>query len=121
MSISTQHRRDEYEQPGRPFARPAAPAGDSTNHQVRAQIRRLRGTNTASRTAPPRTVPARQRVGARQLAQITTALSERDRLVLSHLMRHRFLSTHQLQAFVFTDHASQQAAARTTRRVLARL
>ena len=59
MSISTQHQRDEYEQPGRPFARPAAPAGDSTNRQVRAQIRRLRGTNTASHTAPPRTEPAR--------------------------------------------------------------
>jgi hypothetical protein len=48
-------------------------------------------------------------------------LSERDRLVLSRIWEHRYLTTLQLQRFCFTGHASDESAARTTRRVLARL
>jgi hypothetical protein len=41
--------------------------------------------------------------------------------VLRFVAQHRYLSTGQLQRFVFTDHSTDDSAARTTRRVLARL
>ncbi|GAB3622773.1 replication-relaxation family protein [Mariniluteicoccus endophyticus] len=48
-------------------------------------------------------------------------MSGRDRLVLARLWEHRFLTTRQLERFVFTGHATETAAARAARRVLARL
>lgn len=61
------------------------------------------------------------RVGRRRRARLALELSERDRLVLSRIWEHRYLTTLQLQGFCFTGHASNESAARTTRRVLARL
>lgn len=61
------------------------------------------------------------RVGARALARLAEQLSSRDREVLERVAEHRYVSTHQLQRFVFTGHASEASAARTARRVLLRL
>jgi len=48
-------------------------------------------------------------------------LSDRDRLVLSRIGEHRYLTTAHVQEFAFTGHASPESAARVCRRVLARL
>ncbi|AQP47281.1 hypothetical protein BW730_06965 [Tessaracoccus aquimaris] len=61
------------------------------------------------------------RVGRRRRARLASELSERDQLVLSRIWEHRYLTTLQVQRFCFTGHASDESAARTTRRVLARL
>lgn len=61
------------------------------------------------------------RVGRRRRARLALELSERDRLVLSRIWEHRYLTTLQLHGFCFNGHASDESAARTTRRVLARL
>ncbi|WP_181435153.1 replication-relaxation family protein [Curtobacterium sp. MCBD17_019] len=41
--------------------------------------------------------------------------------MLEHVAAHRYLTTRQLEALVFTGHTSEDSAARTARRVLARL
>jgi hypothetical protein len=52
---------------------------------------------------------------------LSRLLSERDVAVLDVIAEHRFLTTHQVQAFVFAGHASPLTAARICRRVLRRL
>lgn len=55
------------------------------------------------------------------LDRLAQQLSERDREILARVDEHRFLTTHQVQAFCFTDHVSADSAGRSARRVLARL
>ena len=55
------------------------------------------------------------------LAELDRLLSARDWQVLDLLAEHRFLTTRHLEQFVFTTHHTQLSAARTCRRVLARL
>jgi len=55
------------------------------------------------------------------LAVIRDSLSDRDWAILGTVAAHRFLTTTQVQAFHFTDHASDLSAARVCRRVLERL
>lgn len=62
-----------------------------------------------------------RRVGERRLKGLRRELSEREQAVLTSLDQHRFLTTGQLQALHFADHATLDAAARICRRVLARL
>lgn len=64
---------------------------------------------------------AGRRVGRRRLAVIRDSLSDRDWAILGTVAAHRFLTTRQVQAFHFTDHASDLSAARVCRRVLERL
>jgi hypothetical protein len=61
------------------------------------------------------------RVGARALERLAGHLSDRDRDILSKVAEHRYLTTAQVQHFCFPDHASDASAARSSRRVLARL
>lgn len=60
-------------------------------------------------------------LGRRGLAQLRERVSERDLDVIRSVAEHRFLTTRQLEALHFADHASQLAGARVCRRVLARL
>ena len=62
-----------------------------------------------------------RRVGRRRLRVIERELSERDRAILASLDQHRFLTSRQLQALHFHDHASPAAATRICLRVLSRL
>ena len=55
------------------------------------------------------------------LTGLKRMLSDRDWLVLDLLADHRFLTTRHVEQFVFTTHSSSISAARTCRRVLARL
>jgi hypothetical protein len=48
-------------------------------------------------------------------------MPDRDRDVLRRIAEHRYLTTHQIQHFVFTAHDSDASAARTARYVLQRL
>ena len=61
------------------------------------------------------------RLSGRQRAQLTASLAERDWQVLMRLCEHGFLTSQQVQRFVFADHGSQATAQRTARRVLSRL
>lgn len=102
-----------------PIDRPFGLSDDVASVQVSDSQTPLRGTNTS--LPPSRSRRAAARVGRRQRSVVAAELSARDRLVLRRLEQHRYLSTMQLEAFVFTGHASPASAARTTRRVLARL
>jgi hypothetical protein len=55
------------------------------------------------------------------LAELLERLSGRDMALLELVGEHRYLTTRQLEAFCFFDHASTDSAARSCRRVLARL
>src|SRR5207302_5513936 len=60
-------------------------------------------------------------LGRRGLTQLRQRLSERDLAILRSVADHRFLTARQVEALHFADHATQLAAARVCRRVLARL
>lgn len=63
----------------------------------------------------------RTRVSAHRRQMLTQQLSERDWRVLDDLHQHGFLTTAHICDLDFGPHASADTAARTTRRVLARL
>src|SRR5919201_2372321 len=60
-------------------------------------------------------------LGRRGLVQLRDRLSERDLEVIRSIAEHRFLTTRQIEALHFADHATELAGARVCRRVLARL
>lgn len=60
-------------------------------------------------------------LGRRGFVQLRERLSERDLEIIRSVAEHRFLTTRQLEALHFADHASELAGARVCRRVLARL
>jgi hypothetical protein len=60
-------------------------------------------------------------VSRKKLDWLDEHLPERDRRVLELVAAHRYLTTRQLERFVFTTHTSTESAARTARRVLGRL
>ncbi len=62
-----------------------------------------------------------RRVGRRALVGVRESLSDRDLAVIASVEEFRLLSTTQLQALHFDEHASARSAARSTRRVLERL
>lgn len=64
---------------------------------------------------------ARRGPGAAGLNAVAERLSERDLAVLREIGRHRFLSTEQVRRLAFTGHRTTATAARSARRVLARL
>lgn len=94
-----------------PFA-PYAPNEFAVSWREKGESR---GTNTTPAASPP------TRVGRRQLEQIAQHLSQRDRHILRRIWEHRFLTSKQIEGFVFTGHASLASSSRITRRVLARL
>ena len=87
---------------------------------------------TAQQAVPSRT-PTKQaqardnkqarvrRLSQSRLARLRQELSEREQQVVQRIARHGYLTTDQVQRFVFTDHASEDTAGRITRRVLGRL
>lgn len=109
-----------------PADRPPAAEPDSTSSQVTRPNGHLREPNTSSRsgtTTAPVTMSGQtaRRIGTVQRARLRADLMERDTQVLASLVRHRFLTSHQVQALHFRDHASPDSAGRATRRVLRRL
>lgn len=102
---------------GLPLGLPSEPTSSDSSAQVSGQSSRPRGTNT------PRTSSAENggRVLASTLARIDADMPERDRSVLRTIAAHRYLTTRQIQHFVFVDHASEESAARTARVVTRRL
>ena len=60
-------------------------------------------------------------LGRRGLAQLRERLSDRDLEIIGSVAEHRFLTTRQIEALHFADHATELAGARVCRRVLARL
>lgn len=107
---------------GLPLASPLGPTQEQLSTQVSAEFAGLREPNTSRTSRSEVASPAALgRVGSVQLQRLERHLSERDREVLSRVAEHSFLTTLQVQAFCFTDHATDASAARTTRRVLGRL
>ena len=112
--------------PGRglPTALPLGSHVDATSPQVTNLPRDLRGTNTPATSSPENTpgpVRRRRRVDADVLARLAEVMPERDHEVLERIAVHKYLTTHQVQAFSFTNLGSEESAARTTRYVLKRL
>lgn len=103
---------------GIPLAVPLGSSAPNDFSQVSWQIARGRGTNTPRPSAAEN---QGRRVSRKQLEHLETHLPERDRAVLDLVAAHRYLTTGQLERFVFTGHVSQESAARTARRVLTRL
>jgi hypothetical protein len=111
---------------GLPPALPAGSSATSASSQVSREFGHGRGTNTPptmSTESAPVMQPAmqRRRIDRDELRRISEAMPARDREVLRRIDEHRYLTTHQIQAFTFTAHGSTDSAARTTRYVLARL
>lgn len=104
-----------------PIALPAGSTAPTALSQVSRESDVTAGTNTPSLPSSVRPARRRRRIDADVLLQIAAGMPERDREVLDRIAEHRYLTTHQLQAFVFTSHASDDSAARTTRYVLKRL
>lgn len=69
----------------------------------------------------PQRPASRPIVGSRRRHRLAESLAERDWEILGRVAEHRFLSSPQIQRFVFRAHSSEVTAARTTRRVLGRL
>lgn len=69
----------------------------------------------------PKPDPKTTRTTVTRLARIQHELSQRDHDILRSVQRHRFLTTAHIQAFHFSDHATEDAASRICRRVLMRL
>lgn len=105
--------------PGRgfPVAPPVAQSSTDANAQVSSSDAESRGTNTPVTSSPD----VARTVSAKRLARIDAVMPPRDREVLVSVAEHRYLTTHQVTRFRFTDHASADSAARTARYVLARL
>jgi len=59
--------------------------------------------------------------GLSGLTDLSRSLSERDALVLDLVATHRFMTTRHLESFCFHHHTTALSAARSCRRVLARL
>jgi len=106
---------------GLPAAIPLGTPSLPLSSQVSRRSRNLRGTNTPSVSYPELTEKRRRRIDADVLRQLATVMPERDHQVLELIARHRFLTTHQIQYFVFNSLGTEESAARTTRHVLQRL
>jgi len=107
---------------GIPLGSPVGSPLDELSAQVSSEFAGFKEPNTSAVSAAE--VPSARRarrIGHRALASIDGQLSGRDRDVIKRVAEHRFLTTHQIQAFCFTTHASDDSAGRTTRRVLLRL
>jgi hypothetical protein len=102
-----------------PVARPVAWSNSPASSQVDRRSGGL-GVTTRLDLSPPSPLPG-ARVGRRRLATARAGLSERDWAVLRTIAAHRYVTTRQLEAFHFTDHASPTSGARVCRRVLERL
>lgn len=104
---------------GLPLAPPPGSDRRGLETQVSAEFSGLREPNTSS--SPISEVPSRPRIGRHMLMHLDSNLSKRDREILDRVAEHRYLTTHQVQAFCFGTHTSDASAARSTRRVLGRL
>lgn len=103
---------------GIPIAIPSGSESDPMFSQVRAEVARTGGTNTPHPSAAENDG---RRLSRKRVAWLDEHLPERDRAVLELVAAHRYLTTGQLERFVFTTHSSAESAARTARRVLTRL
>jgi hypothetical protein len=106
---------------GLPIALPAGSSEPGTSVQVSDTQPDIRGTNTPLSSSSYLPGHRGHRVSAAALRRLDDVLPDRDRHVLERVAEHRYLSTHQIQRFVFTEHVSEASAARTARRVLQRL
>lgn len=109
-----------------PPARPAAPVPSTASAQVTAQRSPIGETNTSpdlqEKISSQTTAgPGARRVGKRRRELLQSRLLDRDRAILGSLEQHRFLTSHQITQFHFTDHTQAASAARAARRTLARL
>jgi hypothetical protein len=110
-----------------PIASPMGYASADANTPVRGAQRPLAvpkdpasGVSLSNSDSAARS-PHSRRLGRHQLDAVAAGLAARDWQVLRRIDEHGYLSTEQVQRFVFTDHASLATASRSTRRVLTRL
>jgi hypothetical protein len=98
-----------------PVALPVAWSGPAVNLASEHGSARTRAATVTPSDRDP------SRVGRRGLAVVRGSLSARDWQVLDGVAAHRYLTTRQVEAFWFHDHATPLSGARVCRRVLRRL
>lgn len=103
---------------GLPFALPLGSPGDATLAQI---SREFPGVSTPNTPHPLAAESSHRRLSRRALEHLAEVMPERDHRVLELVAAHRFLTTNQIERFVFTEHASADSASRSARYVLARL
>lgn len=94
----------------------SAPEGNSL-----AVLTAVSGSPAPSTPPPERRGRPSARLHPRQLAQLRSLLAPRDLAVLQSVAAFHFLTSAQLHALHFVDHASPSTAARVCRRTLLRL
>ncbi|HSX65941.1 replication-relaxation family protein [Nocardioides sp.] len=122
MSADRRHHDSYTPGTGLPLGVPTGSDSETAYSQVSGEFSQSREPNTSA--APLAEVPSEStsvRIGHRMLESLDRSLSDRDRDVLRLVAEHRFLTTHQVQAFRFQTHNSEASGARVARRVLARL
>lgn len=97
----------------------AVPTAWSNSSDSRAQNTTEGRSGAATTTAVGRRFSSR--IGRRGLALVRSSLSARDLSILELVDAHRYLTTRQVEAFLFADHATPLTGARVARRVLRRL
>ena len=107
--------------PGRSGRSSGRVVSQSANFDVRRPLGLVSAPETYTSRAAPMNGRGKGRISRRRLEPIYADLSDRERAILLDLDRFRFLTAAQLQTLHFYDHATEQAAARIRRRVLARL
>lgn len=102
-----------------PVALPLASLEPARTRTSEAPQGRLSAGNTGPSAQP--SVAPNPRRSRLQLAAVAARLSPRDYKILEATESARFITTKQLEALIFTGHASKASASRTSRRVLERL
>ncbi|TDD28359.1 hypothetical protein E1218_07515 [Kribbella turkmenica] len=105
------------------IAHPVASSNELNTRRSDAEAPRLsvRNSSPISDAQLPATRPTKQRTGRLDLANLRHNLSPRDLAILRSISAHRFLTTQHVRALLFSDHASELSATRSSNRVLRRL
>lgn len=111
---------------GRVVSAGAAPTEDACPGRISAPESFTRFSSPSTTASPAERGPkanAESRLSRRQADRLAARLGERDKAILDSVKAHRFLTTQQLQRFHFdfSEHSTEDAAARICRRVLRRL
>lgn len=126
MTNQTPNYPDKLPDSGFPTALPSAAAVPSVSSQASvAGGETVAAKDSSSSSSLPHTPPtsphAGRRISRKQLDTLRSSLSERDWNVIRMAGKFRFVTAKHLTLTLFQGHASDASAARTCRRVLARL
>lgn len=119
--MSGRHRTPDATGNGRQSDPIAVPVGWGNTPAVTSVNRRIGARNDGAHTGTtPRRPRSKQRVRSSDIDALRIQLSERDFAILRSVAQHHFMTTGQIEAIHFGNHAAE-VGARLARRALARL